>query len=267
MTTSILTPLYHAQRHLPALVECVMAQTDADWQWVVVIDDDGDYALPDDPRICAVHAGLGSGPNRARNVGLVHCRGDVIVALDGDDWMAPTRIEKLAPLARRYGVAGDSEVTVNGDTGALERVVFEPADGLRHLSPQQYLDLNATIHLAFDRRVITRWPETVALAGDTVFNLDAIERAGGLVIHPHRLFHYRTHVDSHCHQHGSIDKAERGYLEILRLIDAGVVARDPALGRHATELFTAKRATNRAYGEYCQRHGATSFDAYLEIIR
>ncbi|MGB0956959.1 MAG: glycosyltransferase family 2 protein [Litorivicinus sp.] len=264
MTTSIITPLYHAHRHLPTLLDAVLSQTDSDWQWVVVIDDGLDYALPTDPRITLVRGGIGSGPNRARNAGLVHCHGDVLLPLDADDWMAPTRIETLAPLARQFGVAGDMEITVNGVDGRHERQVFQPFEGLKQLTPADYLNLNATIHLVFNRALVTRWPETVALAGDTLFNLDAIERAGQLVIAPETLFHYRTHLDSHCHQDGSIDKAERGYREILRLIRAGVIARAPALKTLALELFEHKRATNQAYGEYCAAHGPTSFDAFLE---
>jgi len=262
---SILIPLYQAQDYYRETLEIALNQTHRDCQVVVVIDDDFDYDLP--PQVTRVRAGHGSGPNAARNAGLAWCQGDMILPLDADDWMSLDRVEKLLPLVQRYGVAGDCEMTRNKRTGQVERQVFEPSDQVRLLSPQDYLALNATIHLAFRRDVITRWPESVALAGDTLFNLDAIERAGQLAIHPQTLFEYRTHPDSHCHRAGSIDRAERGYQEILRLIQCGVVARDPELNAFARNLFTEKRATNQAYGDYVQRNGPHSFDHFLETQR
>ena len=264
MTVSILTPVYQAQAFFDQTVDTVLQQTHSDWQWVVVIDDGDDYAIPDDPRIKIVYAGIGSGPNKARNVGLEHCSGDSILPLDADDWMDPQRIEKLLPLTQQFGVAGDHEITRTLETRQIERQVFQPCRDVMMLSPKDYLDLNATIHLMFRRDVITRWPESVALAGDTVFNLDAIERAGQLAIHPDTLFEYRTHQNSHCHQADSIDKAERGYRRIIELIDQGEIAREGELSRHARALFEQKRATNQAYGQFLQTHGPASFDAFLE---
>lgn len=262
MKCSILIPLYQAQDHYRQTLECALGQTHPDCEVVVVIDDGQAYDLPDS--VITVHAGVGSGPNAARNAGLPWCSGDMVLPLDADDWMDSTRVEKLLPLVAEYGVAGCSEVTRDLASGEIERRVFEDTDQIRILTPRDYLALNATIHLAFRRDVITRWPESVALAGDTVFNLDAIERAGQLAIHPETLFEYRTHPNSHCHRPGSIDRAEAGYVEILRLIEAGVLAREPALRLYAIDQFTRKRTTNQAYGEFVRTHGPASFDFFLE---
>lgn len=232
---------------------------------VIVIDDGQEYDIPDDPRITVVADGIKSGPNAARNRGLAHCTGDILLPLDADDWMAPTRIEKLAPLARKFGVAGDQEITRSRDSGTIEREVFEPLDRQRWLSPKDYLELNATIHLVFRRAVTTEWPESVALAGDTVFNLDAIERAGQLVIYPETLFEYRTHNESHCHASDGIEKAERGYQRILELIDQRVIARGDLLNAYARQIFGQKRETNRAYGQYVERHGLLHLMRFCSI--
>lgn len=264
MKCSILIPLYQAQDFYQETLACAAAQTHPDIEIVVVVDDGHDYDLP--PQVVRVEGGLGSGPNAARNAGLPWCSGDMILPLDADDWMHPERVAQLVPLVEKYGVAGDCEITRNKATGHIERHVFPPSDQVRLLSAQDYLALNATIHLAFRRDVIRRWPESVALAGDTVFNLDAIERAGQLAIHPNTLFEYRTHPDSHCHRPGSIERAEAGYREILRLIEQGVIARTPELAAFATEQFQAKRKTNQDYGSYVATHGPRSFDEFLESI-
>ena len=265
MKCSILIPLYQAKDYYQETLACALNQTHSDIEIVVVIDDGQHYDLPDG--VIVIQGGIGSGPNAARNAGLPWCSGDMILPLDADDWMHPTRVEKLLPLVQRYGVAGDAEITRNKASGLIERQVFSDADQVRLLSAQEYLDLNATIHLAFRRDVIQRWPESVALAGDTLFNLDAIERAGQLAIHPDTLFEYRTHADSHCHRPGSTERAEQGYQEILRLIENGVVARGPELKAHARALFEQKRTTNQAYGAHVTTHGPCSFDEFLETIQ
>lgn len=265
MKCSILIPLYQAHEHYRDTLHIALNQTHPDVQVVVVIDDGLEYELPES--VVCVRAGIGSGPNAARNAGLPWCQGDMILPLDADDWMSLDRVEKLAPLVQQYGVAGDCEITRNKDTGIIEREVFPGVTQTQILSATDYLDLNATIHLAFRRDVIQRWPDSVALAGDTVFNLDAIERAGALAIYPQTLFEYRTHLDSHCHRPGSIARAEAGYQEILRLIDAGVIARQPDLQRHARALFQAKRTTNQAYGRFVAQHGPHSFDHFLETTQ
>ena len=265
MRVSILIPLYQAQDFYRQAIDCALDQTHPDCEVVAVIDDDGNYELPD--TVIQVRTGRrGSGPNAARNAGLVWCSGQTIVPLDADDWMHPTRVEKLLPLIKKYGVAGCSEITRNLDTGEIERRVFTESAEVRTLTPRQYLDLNATIHLAFRRDVITRWPESVALAGDTLFNLDAIERAGSVAIHPETLFEYRTHNASHCHRPGSVDRAEAGYQEILRLIETGIIARKPDLKSFAQALFEKKRQTNLNYGAYVAAQGPCSFDHYLESL-
>ena len=265
MRVSILIPLYQAQDFYRQTIDCALDQTHSDCEVVAVIDDDGHYELPDS--VIQVRTGRrGSGPNAARNAGLVWCSGHMIVPLDADDWMHPTRVEKLIPLVKSFGVAGCSEITRNLDTGEIERQVFNESAEIRRLTPKQYLNLNATIHLAFRRDLITRWPESVALAGDTLFNLDAIERAGSVAIHPETLFEYRTHNASHCHRPGSVDRAEAGYQEILRLIETGIIARTPDLKSFAHALFEKKRQTNLNYGAYVAAQGPCSFDHYLESL-
>ena len=93
--------------------DCALNQTHTDCEVVAVIDDDSHYELPNN--VIQVRTGRrGSGPNAARNAGLVWCSGHMIVPLDADDWMHPTRVEKLIPLVKSFGVAGCSEITQLG---------------------------------------------------------------------------------------------------------------------------------------------------------
>lgn len=263
MKVSVIIPCFQAQDFYRTAVNAALEQTHPDLEVILVSDDQTDYHHPD-PRVVSVSTGrVGSGPNHARNVGLDYARGEIIAPLDADDWMHRTRLAKLLPLVKQYGVAGCQERTVDAESGQIQRQVFPPLPFLQLLSPRQYLALNATIHLVFRRDVTGAWPEDVALAGDTVFNLDAIERAGRLAIYPEPLFEYRTHAASHCHTPDAVEKADKGYAAILQHLKAGRLARDPELNAYALALFQKKREVNAEYGEFRATQGPVSFDEFL----
>ena len=116
---SVITPVFRGEQTLVRAVRSLLAQDYPHWQQWIVIDDGVDYpgllkaAGIDDPRIRFIDSGgVGSGPNRTRNLALAQADGDIIAPLDADDLYYPTRLSTLVPLAMAYGVAGDN-VDVN----------------------------------------------------------------------------------------------------------------------------------------------------------
>lgn len=105
---SIIVPAYNAERWLPAAVRSVLAQTEQDWE-LVLVDDGSTDATPglcdgyaaSDPRIRVEHKENG-GLSSARNHGLDVCHGEWITFLDADDVLHPDMICRLHRLAVQY---------------------------------------------------------------------------------------------------------------------------------------------------------------------
>jgi hypothetical protein len=105
---SIIVPAYNAGRWLPAAVRSVLAQTEQDWE-LVLVDDGSTDATPglcdgyaaSDLRIRVEHT-PNAGVSAARNRGLRLCRGQWIMFLDADDVLHPDMIRIMLDAATRH---------------------------------------------------------------------------------------------------------------------------------------------------------------------
>ncbi len=100
---SVITPCYNAARFVGATVECVRAQTFADWELVVVDDGSTDDPaavlapqLATDPRVRLIRQANG-GVARARNAGVRAASpgSRYLYFLDADDCPRPDMLERL----------------------------------------------------------------------------------------------------------------------------------------------------------------------------
>ena len=116
MRISVLLPARDASATLPEALSGVLAQRDAPPFEVVCVDDASVDATPSllaaaqrsDPRVRVVR-GEGRGLVAALNLGLSHCRGDLIARMDGDDVAHPDRLRLQAEMLigdRRLGAVG-----------------------------------------------------------------------------------------------------------------------------------------------------------------
>lgn len=107
--TSIIVPVYNIKNYLPRCIESLLAQSDPDFE-VILVDDgsaDGSGALCDayaarDGRFRVVHKANG-GLSSARNAGLDAARGEYILFLDGDDYLALDAVQSLNAIAAAAG--------------------------------------------------------------------------------------------------------------------------------------------------------------------
>lgn len=107
---SIITPVYNVERFLPCMIESVLAQSEQDWELLLI--DDGstdtsgslcdDYAKRD-KRIKVFHQENG-GVSRARNLGLMHALGEYVTFLDSDDMWTSDFLQKIIKLAQVHDV-------------------------------------------------------------------------------------------------------------------------------------------------------------------
>jgi NAD(P)-dependent dehydrogenase (short-subunit alcohol dehydrogenase family) len=108
---SILTPAYDVARFVGAALDSVLAQTVADWEMVVVDDGslDGTAAVVAsrrDPRIRLIRQ-ANAGVSAARSRAVAAARGEAVLFLDADDWLAPDALARLlAALRAAPGAVG-----------------------------------------------------------------------------------------------------------------------------------------------------------------
>ncbi|WP_431268382.1 glycosyltransferase family 2 protein [Dankookia sp. P2] len=110
---SILTPAYDVARLVGAAVDSVLAQDFPDWEMIVVDDGSRDgtaeaVAARRDPRIRLI-VQENAGVSAARSRAMAEARGEAILFLDADDWLAPDALSRLlAALAAAPEAVGAS---------------------------------------------------------------------------------------------------------------------------------------------------------------
>ena len=144
---SIIVPVYNIREYLPRCVESLLGQTCADVE-ILLVDDgssDGSGALCDalgakDGRIRVIHKENG-GLSDARNAGLDAAKGEWLLFVDGDDYLAENAVERLLETAEEdadfvqffYHVTEDAGWLPEKDQQAEPETVTEPAEMWRRL--------------------------------------------------------------------------------------------------------------------------------------
>lgn len=111
---SVVMPVYNRERYVREAIESVLAQSDPDFELVVVDDGSTDRSVQiirsiQDSRLRLVHNDHGGGAS-ARNSGIRAARGEFIVWIDSDDKQAPGALAAL-----RKSIAGVDADVFYGD--------------------------------------------------------------------------------------------------------------------------------------------------------
>jgi hypothetical protein len=126
---SIVVPLYNGAHHIERALDSVRAQTQADWELIVVDDcssDAGPETVRDyisrtaDQRITLVAQKENRGPSAVRNDGVRLATGHFIMFLDCDDELLPGALTHLLELAagQSVDIAGGAHIA-RTDSGRL----------------------------------------------------------------------------------------------------------------------------------------------------
>lgn len=109
LETSIVIPMFNGARYILDALRSVAAQTEAPCEIIVVDDASTDRSssivdawsrtskIPLRTIRCAVNSGS---PSRPMNQGIADARGEIIVVLDQDDLLSPTKIERESRVLR-----------------------------------------------------------------------------------------------------------------------------------------------------------------------
>lgn len=113
MRFSVIIPLYNKAPYIGKALQSVLEQTFDDFE-IIVVDDgstDDSYSvakavLETSERPFKLIHQENAGVSTARNKGVAASSGEYICFLDGDDWWAPTFLEKMDELIQDYPEAG-----------------------------------------------------------------------------------------------------------------------------------------------------------------
>ena len=129
---SIIVPVHNAERFIRETIESVLAQTEPDFELILVDDCSTDKSTAiinefDDSRICLIRQPENLGAYAARNRGLEEAHGRYIAFLDADDLWTPDKLKKTLLYLREEGTGfvftGYEFVDENGkSTGAVVKV-------------------------------------------------------------------------------------------------------------------------------------------------
>ena len=172
MLISVLLPARNASATLPAALAGVLAQEGVELEVVCVDDASTDQtrgileeASRGDGRVRIVQ-GAGRGLVEALNLGLAHCRGELIARMDADDLVHQDRLRLQAHLLAREPALGA--------VGSLVRCIPRPlTPGLARL--EQWLDEQVTAQQCRDARFI----ESPLVHPSATFRREALRQAGG----------------------------------------------------------------------------------------
>ena len=106
---SVIMPLYNKAPYVRKALDSVCAQTNTDWECIVVDDGstDGSAEIVQEyaDRITIIHQS-NAGVSAARNKGVAIGQGEYICFLDADDWWAPEFLTEMGELINAYPDAG-----------------------------------------------------------------------------------------------------------------------------------------------------------------
>ena len=101
---------YQTEPYLQKALDSIANQTFRDFEVICYVEESTDRSLDicramaeQDPRFKVATGPKSGGVSATRNYGIDHASGQYLVILDGDDWLAPDMLEKLAEKLKQTG--------------------------------------------------------------------------------------------------------------------------------------------------------------------
>lgn len=268
---SIIVPVYRAESTVATAIASLLDQTEERWEAILAVDDGGDYlavlaaAGIRDSRLKQVSTGnIGSGDGAARNAALPLIEGELVGNLDADDTYESTRLAELVPLARVHGAAVCNTGVYRPD-GTLMKRPFPDAEAPFALTPAHILEPRVPFCPVFQRAYLGSGWTSVAFAADVLLNLELLCRAPEMVAHPEALYKYVKQPGSITQSDHAYETAERGYHQILSLLETGALDLTDEVRSSAIEQFRFDLALNDVFRRFMEAGRCQNLEEFLEI--
>ena len=231
---SVVLPTYNVAQYLQQCLESVAAQTYRNYEVIIIIDGatDGSYEIAQefcktDSRFSVYwQENAGSGP--ARNNGLAHCQGELVMFVDPDDWIEPELLEKLyeAQSQNNYDlVASNSTVALCDKSGKIVSMTPKHYDNEAIVGQQEVrqafmrmlekLVISSPTHKLYKMELIRehniQFPD-LRRSQDLVFNHRYYNYISSLCLIEYSGYNYRKRF------HASIGNIESDYYKTIILL-------------------------------------------------
>lgn len=258
---SVIIPCYQAEAHLARAIKSLFAQTNSDWEAVIVSDDGVDYkkvlvgAGIEDVRLKFFSTGkTGSGPGNARNVGLLNASANILANLDADDEWVPHYLETLLPYVTQYGFVLSNYVYFDDATNQFMEAMqhSERKKGIVGIQMLYHVIFSYT-HVSFiydRRRVPTEWVTDIYVSEDTLFLFNAYEYLDVIFTVPDPLYIYHKRSGSLTNHKDTPERFIRSKHDLLKKIRAGeIFSKNPFVSAVAERYFQESINAESEYGE------------------
>lgn len=138
MILTILTPTYNRREYLPRLYESLRAQTNQNFQWLVIddgsIDDTGVWfaSLPQTKFVKEYHRKENGGKHTALNFSHSYISGELVLIADSDDWLTEDAVDTILSDWEKYrenlSICGMTYLRGETPEKPLKGIIF-PQDG------------------------------------------------------------------------------------------------------------------------------------------
>lgn len=91
---SVFTPS-HDPKYLDEAYQSLLAQTDPDWEWIVLLNNGAEWDCPDDERVYVAVDEEKKGVGYMKRLAVTLSEGDILLELDHDDLLEPEAIERV----------------------------------------------------------------------------------------------------------------------------------------------------------------------------
>jgi glycosyltransferase involved in cell wall biosynthesis len=223
---SIIVPVFKVEKYLPKCIDSLINQTLKDIEIILINDGSPDkcgiicdnYAKKDN-RVIVIHQ-ENQGVSVARNAGIEVARGEWITFVDGDDWVENNMCELALNKAQESEAdiviwsffknfinkeerialipGGDADLSKNKDLIQLKSIYQSYYDKVLTSTVSAGVTWCKLYNAEFIRKYKLRFKKGLIRAQDTVFSINAIERASKIIYFDIPLYHYRITDSSTC---------------------------------------------------------------------
>lgn len=237
MKVSVIVPCWNGARYLGACLDSLLAQTERDFEAIVIDDGSQDESLAlaqtyarRDARVRVLHQ-ANSGVSAARNAGLAQARGEWIAFVDSDDLLPPDALETMLSGAgdgvdmvvcphETFDALGQTDVVIP-ETRWMDRCGARQRRAVARRLIEGDSVLNIMCGKLHRRALIEReglrLTAGVKVAEDALFNLEAALCGRGVAYVNRVAYRYRMHEGSAMHTQAAGEMTRhRPWLEAMR---------------------------------------------------
>ncbi len=216
MKISFIVPVYNCEATLARCVQSILAQTETDFEVILVNDGSRDSSLEicksfeSDERV-TVLSQENRGPSAARNFGISRASGDYLAFVDSDDYIEPNYIEKIYASISEHSsdmVFMSFKFEDNESREILNTVSFPDAAYGKSEFPSALKKLIDTDIFGYQwckvvRRSLVadndvKLDESISLHEDLLFTCECVKRAEKISVVSAPIYHYIKGIYGLC---------------------------------------------------------------------